>query len=620
MRTPTYNRGDIEAMIAACELAKTRYLELLRRYGQDAVLGAARDWIDYSERMLRQEIAKVPDGVYETDVGWLDDDGRNRGVQLPVKVKVVIEGDELTIDLTGSSDEVPTGFNCPYEGTTVSAMTFIVRMIFLDEAAYPVFVPQNEGMLKPVKVIAPKGSIFNPNYPRACFARFCQVQRAVDLVLRALAPVVPEQITAGNSAHLHFISYSGFNAETQEYWVYLEVDEGSYGGRPGRDGLDSVDCLIANTRNNPIEELEWRFPMRTERYELRDDPCAAGKWRGGIGMVRVNRFLVDTIVTCEGERHESDPPWGIFGGHDGLNASMIRNAGTPTERERWPSKVTGRAARRPATRSRSRCRTPPATATRSSATRSGAGRRARRVHDVELAERDYGVVIDPASLALDAEATARRREERTVGPGLSRPALRRDRRRRRRDGQSPRSTTSRGAGSACSGWSASTSRTSMGSSHGVTRIIRLAYYEHPSYVPLLRRAYELWRELEARVGRAAAARHRLARRRAAGQHGLRRLAAARAASTTSRTRCSTRRELARAVPRLPACRPRRWRVLQPDGGFLLPERCIVAHVDAALALGAEVHARERGARLGAARRGRRACGPTAATTRRTGWC
>ena len=289
--------------------------------------------------MLRQEIAKVPDGEYGPEEGWLDDDGRNRGTQLPVKVKVVVEGDELTIDLTGSSDEVPTGYNCPYEGTTVSAMTFIARMIFLDEDAYPVFVPQNEGMLRPIKVIAPKGSIFNPNYPRACFARFCQVQRAVDLVLRALAPVVPEQITAGNSAHLHFISYSGFNTETQEYWVYLEVDEGSYGGRPSRDGLDSVDCLIANTRNNPIEELEWRFPMRTERYELRDEPCAAGRTRGGIGMVRVNRFLVDTIVTCEGERHDTDAPWGIFGGHDGVNASMIRNAGRANE-ERWPSKVT----------------------------------------------------------------------------------------------------------------------------------------------------------------------------------------------------------------------------------------------------------------------------------------
>jgi 5-oxoprolinase (ATP-hydrolysing) len=414
-RTPTYNRGDIEAMIAACELARRRYLELLRRYGKEAVLGAARSWIDYSERMLRQEIDKVPDGVYETDTGWLDDDGRNRGVQLPVNVKVIVEGDELTIDLTGSSDEVPTGYNCPFEGTTVSAMTFIVRMIFLDEAAYPVFVPQNEGMLKPVRVIAPKGSIFNPNYPRACFARFCQVQRAVDLVLKALAPVVPGQITAGNSAHLHFISYSGFNAETQEYWVYLEVDEGSYGGRPGRDGLDSVDCLIANTRNNPIEELEWRFPMRTERYELRAEPCAAGRWRGGVGMVRVNRFLVDTIVTCEGERHDTDPPWGIFAGHDGINASMIRNAGTPKE-ERWPSKVT--AARLEAGD------TLQITVPNSAGYGDPLEREPELVRSdvldgfttLELAERDYGVVLDPQTLELDFEATRRLREERAAAP------------------------------------------------------------------------------------------------------------------------------------------------------------------------------------------------------------
>ena len=414
-RTPTYNRGDIEAMIAACELAKKRYLQLLERYGREPVLGAARDWIAYSERMLRQEIAKVPDGVYGPEEGWLDDDGRNRGTQLPVKVKVVIEGDELTIDLTGSSDEVPTGYNCPYEGTTISAMTFIARMIFLDEDAYPVFVPQNEGMLRPIKVVAPKGSIFNPNYPRACFARFCQVQRAVDLVLRALAPVVPEQITAGNSAHLHFISYSGFNTDTQEYWVYLEVDEGSYGGRPSRDGLDSVDCLIANTRNNPIEELEWRFPMRTERYELRDEPCAAGRTRGGIGMVRVNRFLVDTIVTCEGERHDTDAPWGIFGGHDGVNASMIRNAEQADE-ERWPSKVT--AARLSAGD------TLQITVPNSAGYGDPLERDPELVLSdvldgyttIELAARDYGVVVDGETLTVDLAATARLRKERIAVP------------------------------------------------------------------------------------------------------------------------------------------------------------------------------------------------------------
>jgi 5-oxoprolinase (ATP-hydrolysing) len=271
-----------------------------------------------------------------------------------------------------------------------------------------VFVPQNQGMLAPVEVIAPLGSIFNPNYPRACFARFCQVQRAVDLALRALAPVIPDKITAGNSAHLAFLAYSGFNKEEGEYWVYLEVDEGSYGGRPGRDGLDSVDCLIANTRNNPIEELEWRFPMRTERYELRDEPCAAGKWRGGIGVVRVNRFLVDTIVTCEGERYESDPPWGIFGGHEGTLAHG-KVTGPTGAAEFWPAKFTGKTLE--------------AGSTIELAVPNSGGYGdpferdpAAVLSDVldgfttmELAERDYGVVIDPETMTLAAAATAEAR-------------------------------------------------------------------------------------------------------------------------------------------------------------------------------------------------------------------
>lgn len=340
-RTPTSNRGDVEAMIAACALATKRYLGLINKYGVDAVRDSGQAWIDYSERMLRQEIAKIPDGEYETEVGYLDDDGRNYGKKLPIKVKVIVEGDEITYDLTGSSEQVPTAYNCAFEGTTVSAFTFITRMIFLDEVAFPVFVPQNEGMLKPLKVIAPEGTIFNPKYPAATFSRFSQVQRAVDLALRALAPVVPEKVTAGNSAHIHFMSYSGWDERTSEYWVYLEVNEGSYGARHNSDGPDSVDNLIANTRNNPIEELEWRFPMRTDRYELRDEPAAAGEYRGGIGIVRENTFLTDTIITCEGERHDSDEPWGAFGGHDGLNASLTKNPGREGQ-ESWPSKVTGK--------------------------------------------------------------------------------------------------------------------------------------------------------------------------------------------------------------------------------------------------------------------------------------
>lgn len=417
-RTPTHNAGDLEAMIAACELAKTRYLGVVVRYGVDAVRQAGQDWIDYSETMLRREIAKVPDGVYETEVGYLDDDGKNYGQKLPVKVKVIVEGDEITYDLTGSSPQVPTAYNCPFEGTTVSAFTFITRMMFLDEAAHPVFVPQNQGMLKPVKVIAPEGTIFNPTYPAACFARFGQVQRAVDLAMRALAPVLPRQITAGNSAHIHFVSYSGWNEDVGEYWVYLEVNEGSYGGRPDSDGLDSVDNLIANTRNNPIEELEWRFPMRTDRYELREEPAAAGRHRGGIGIVRTNTFLVDTVVTCEADRHESDVPWGVFGGQDGLNASVVRNPGT-TEAESWPAKVTARTLK--------------AGDSLQITVPSGGGygdpytRNPQKVLEdvlddfttVERAASDYGVVIDPSTMTVDMAATEALRSRQAEGADLS---------------------------------------------------------------------------------------------------------------------------------------------------------------------------------------------------------
>ena len=117
------------------------------------------------------------------------------------------------------------------------------------------------------------------------------------------------------------------------------MNEGSYGGRFGKDAMDSVDNLMANTRNNPIEELDMRFPMRCDQYELRPEPAAPGKWRGGVGIIRRNRFLVDGTYSCEGDR-QTDPPKGVFGGWDGLVASCRKNPDTPRE-EVLPAKVTG---------------------------------------------------------------------------------------------------------------------------------------------------------------------------------------------------------------------------------------------------------------------------------------
>jgi N-methylhydantoinase B len=338
VRTPDMNTADIEAMIAAVRLGRERFLKLVLRHGVDVVLGTAYYWMDYSERRLRAEIAKIPDGDYHA-ASWLDDDGRNWGRQLKVNVTVRKRGTEITIDLTGSADEVETGYNVPFEGSLHVACYYIVRTLLLDEFGSGEFIPQNQGMFRPVQVVAPKGSIFNPNFPRACMARMAQVQRVLDCVIRALAPVLPERVTAGNSAHVMSTSYSGYDPGRQQYWVCVEVNEGSYGARHSKDGLDAVDNLMANTRNVPCEEIEMHYPLRVERYELRPEPPGAGRRRGGVGAVREVRFLTDGFFSCNGDR-TTEPPLGIFGGQDGLPARVMRNPAGETEI--WPSKSSGR--------------------------------------------------------------------------------------------------------------------------------------------------------------------------------------------------------------------------------------------------------------------------------------
>jgi N-methylhydantoinase B len=410
VRTETMNRGDMNAMMAACQLGRDRFLRLIERYGAETVMSAAYGWMDYSENMLREQIAKIPDGEYVAPTAWLDDDARNRGRRLRVETKVVVDGDSITIDLTGSEAEVPTGFNVPFEGSLLVGAYYAVRTLLLDETTFPEHVPQNDGVFRPVEVIAPKGTIFNPNFPRACFSRFCQVQRVVDNTILALADELPQQVTAGNSAGIHFCSYSGFQPETGEYWLYLEVNEGAYGGRYGKDAMDSVDNLMANTRNNPIEELDLRFPVRCDQYELRPEPAAPGRWRGGVGIIRRNRFLVDGTYSCEGDR-QWDPPRGVFGGWDGLVASAHKNPGTVSE-EYVEAKVTGVPFK---AGEYIELREPNAGGYGDPLDREPELVREDVLDDfttVELARDAYGVVFrDEKRLEVDAEGTERRRAE-----------------------------------------------------------------------------------------------------------------------------------------------------------------------------------------------------------------
>ena len=339
-RAATQLQSDIEAQIASARLGVRRFQELMDRYGRDTIISATRQLMDYTERVVRQRIAEIPDGEYRAE-GFLDDDGKNRDVRLPIKVCVRIMGDSIQVDLTGSSAQVETGFNVPFEGSTKVGCYCAIRSLLLDAETSEITVPSNEGSFRPIEVIAPKGSIYNPEYPAAAEARFTQVNRAIDLIYKALAPVLPNEIIAGSSASLSFAAYSGVRP-SGDYWVFLEVNEGAYGGRPQSDGPDSIDNLMANTRNNPLEDLGMHLPMICDRYELRDDVLpGAGRYRGGIGVVKSQRILTDGFITHENERHH-DVPWGIFGGWSGATGKVeVFNIDDPSDIQSMPAKFSG---------------------------------------------------------------------------------------------------------------------------------------------------------------------------------------------------------------------------------------------------------------------------------------
>jgi N-methylhydantoinase B len=334
---------DIEAQIASARLGVKRFTELLDRYGKDLVFTACNQLMDYSETMLRQRISAIPNGEYRAE-GWLDDDGRNRGQRLPVKVCVRVIDDRIEVDLTGSAPQTPTAYNVPFEGSTKVAAFAAFRKLLLDTATSPTRVPSNQGSFRPISVIAPLGTIFNPKAPAAAEARFTQCNFMIDLIIKAMAPVLPDEIIAGSSASISFASYAGVKQDGN-YWVFLEVNEGAYGGRPRSDGPDAIDNLMANTRNNPLEDLAMHIPMICDRYELRDDVApGAGRFRGGIGVVKAQRILTDGIITHESERH-TNVPWGIFGGKPGaVGKCDIYNIGGGDVRE-MPSKFHGLAVK-----------------------------------------------------------------------------------------------------------------------------------------------------------------------------------------------------------------------------------------------------------------------------------
>ena len=401
VRVPQLVIGDMRAQIATCEMGAERLIALLGDVGRGPVF-AAQHWLeDYSERMLRHEIAELPDGEYSAEgiVDGFPDHPVHR--ELPIAVTLRVRGDELEIDLTGTApqlDNLP--LNMPLEGTVTSAILTVVRSVLLDTETHAP-VPQNRGIMRPLQITAPPGTLVNPTFPAPTLARAMPACILADTVVRAFAEIVPERCCAG-CGPLSVFTYSGLDAG--RYWVHMDISEGSYGARLAKDGMDAMDTLFTNTRGAPVEEIETEYPLRCTRWELNDYPVGHGRFRGGKGGVRDFEFLSDGYVSSEADGHLS-APWGMDGGRAGHPGGMWANPDGAA-----PEKLTSKLPGRPAS----------AGEVYRVVAANGGGSGSPRERDPQLVLADlldgivspdeardvYGVVVDARREAVDEPATA----------------------------------------------------------------------------------------------------------------------------------------------------------------------------------------------------------------------
>ena len=329
-RTPRERQGDLAAQIAACRTGERRLQALVRRYGWPEVQEHMAVLLDYSERLTRAAIAQIPDGDY-TFRDFMDDDGAS-DEPVPIQVTARVRGDELEFDFTGTSVQRPGCINAPV-AITVSAALYVVRCIAGEQA------PANQGVLRPVRVVAPPGSLVNPRPPAAVAGGNMETsQRITDVLLGALAQALPDLIPAASQGTMNNVLVGGHDPIQGVEFAYYETIGGGMGARPGSDGLSAVQTHMTNTLNTPIEALELNYPLRVRLYAVRQGSGGQGKHRGGDGIVRDMEFLSPAVVTVLSERRRSRP-YGLRGGEPGAPGETVLLKGG-VEEVRLPPKAT----------------------------------------------------------------------------------------------------------------------------------------------------------------------------------------------------------------------------------------------------------------------------------------
>lgn len=402
VRLPDRAMGDLRAQITAITTGERRYLELVERYGKDQVAASISDIMDQSERAARARTLSIPDGAYEAE-SYMDDDGVSISNRIPLKVRVTVKGDEMTVDLSEVAAQVQGFYNSGI--TTGHACAQVAFKCITSPTDYPI----NDGSFRNLTAIVPPGRVISAVKPAPMRWWMTFPMTIVDTVFKALTPAIPDRTIAGHHADLVCGMLNGINPMTNEFYIaFIGPTGGGWGAKQSQDGVSATVCINdGDTHNSPAEQLETKYPLLIEGYTLREDSGGAGEYRGGLGCENTVQARADLMLNAQVERMHCKP-WGLNGGMeaDG-NAVVLRANGIWKEDYPNAKLLTARIKEGDAF-----------------AIRSGGGggfgdphlRPAETVANdvrqgyvsVESAERDYGVICNMAG-TLDVAATEKAR-------------------------------------------------------------------------------------------------------------------------------------------------------------------------------------------------------------------
>ena len=329
VRTPEERAGDLRAQVAANDRGGERLRALCRRHGPDRVGRFMEGLQDYAARVTRDLISGLPDGSYRFD-DRLDDDGVS-DEPVEIRVEISVEGDRASVDFTGSADQRPGGVNAVY-AITLSATYYAFRALIEED------VPSNSGGLDPVEIVAPEGSVVNARRPAAVAGGNVETsQRITDVLLGALAEACPDRVPAASQGTMNNLTVGGTDPERGRPYAYYETIAGGMGAGPWGDGPSAVHSHMTNTLNTPVEALEFAYPLRVRRYEVRRGSGGKGARRGGDGVRRDLELLAPARVTLLTERRRY-PPYGLEGGESGETGRNLRRPAPGAEWEELPGK------------------------------------------------------------------------------------------------------------------------------------------------------------------------------------------------------------------------------------------------------------------------------------------